>query len=199
MIKKFLKKVSFVLILILLLGIFGFVSARIWLGYRFNSKISYLRYKEFFEDIRNAESMPKELYDAYSRVHPYDQNTSTNELLLKTALRLFNDKFTETNCPCVEVNHPFVTRFLDRLAVGIQLDKDAGTIKCLDYYLAHFDFLYGQIGIRNASKFYYKKPLESLEENELIELCIMTISAYYNKEKNPDKLKEKLSEIINTQ
>lgn len=197
MANKILKNVSFLLILILLLGITGFVSVRMWLGYRFDSKIRDLGYKVFSEDIRNAQSMPNELYDAYSLVHTYNKNTLTNELLLKISLRLFDDKFAMANCPCVEVNYGFVTNLFDRLAVGIQLDKDVGSIKCLDYYLEHFFFHHGLRGVRNASKFYYNKPLESLEKNELIELCIMIrYPSIYDKKKNPDQLKKVLLRIL---
>lgn len=193
---KLFKRIRYVLIILLVLIVFLFISIRIWLGYRFDSEVDINDYKSFSREIKTTEKLPENVYIAFEKVYNYNQNSTCNGILLKTPVSLlFNVE--KPNCPCFEINYGFALSFIDRLTVGIQLDKDVGSQRCLDYYLNNFDFLNGQKGIKPASIFYYEKPLNKLSDVELIELCIMTKNPLrYNKKIYPEELVRERNRIL---
>ena len=48
-----------------------------------------------------------------------------------------------------------------------EIEKSTSQKQCLNWIAQNFDFLHGAKGIQNASKFYFKKNLENLNENEM--------------------------------
>lgn len=179
-------------LLSLFLGILlVYASMRFWLSYRFDEVVKNINYEDYVEELKKSKPLPDRVFAAFSRVHLYNQHTSTDELILKTPLRIFNSEIKPADCPCVEVNYGLVFSFWDRLTVGLQLDQDVGPKKCLEYYINNFHFGYEKIGLREASLHYYQKSLEDLSEKELHTLChMMKNPAYFNPFKSQDKEKE---------
>lgn len=195
--KKLFQRARNILLILLTLIIGTYLGVRIWLGYRFDKVVEDLNYSEFVENINNTADLPSNVHEAYYKVFNSGTNNSTNELIAKIPLKLIGFEVNNEECPCITVNYGFVVNFWDRLSVGLQLDKDVGSQKCLNAYLENFDFLYGQIGISNASKYYYNLPIEELSEIELLELCIMTKNpSFYNKRTNSDILNNELKRIM---
>lgn len=187
------------ILLLLSIGIYlaGFSVVRIWLGYRFDALNNQSDYNSFKTNVQKADELPEELYTAYLKVNHLNQLSSTNYLLAKTPFRLVGFNVKSEECPCYEANYGFVLDFWDRMAVGIQLDKEAGSKKCLDYYFQQIDFGYGQKGPEAAAVFYFGKPLRQLNKYQLMELCVMAKNPMiFNKKDHPERLKKVVSKIL---
>ncbi|MBN8567949.1 MAG: transglycosylase domain-containing protein [Flavobacteriales bacterium] len=84
------------------------------------------------------------------------------------------------DCPCLDVARyygannsiNFKIPFIKALFT-LKLEKEFSQDDCLKLLLMKSDFLYGNIGIKEASKYFFNKELELLNERELIELVIM--------------------------
>jgi len=130
----------------------------------------------------------------YGLVTGFNESSTTNNLLLKLPFSIFLNANLNT-CPCVEADYGFVTKTIDRWTVGLALDKSTSPKKCLDFYLSRFDFLNMAIGIQEACKLYYKKDLNELSENEILELCVMTLNpSLYSKYRRQELLTKKVEE-----
>lgn len=75
----------------------------------------------------------------------------------------------------------------------LKIEKDFSKNHCLKFGLLNYDFGYKNIGIKNASKFYFSKSIESLNEDEKITLVAMfENSSLYNPLRNKDFLMNKV-------
>jgi len=164
--------VSFELAIVFLILIY--FGLRIWLYNRFDSVVEDLDYQEYVDDIKATVPLLENVFEAYEKIHHYDERTSTNQFLTSIPIKLLQKPNKHYICPCVEVNYKFVRNTFDRWTVGLHLDRDVGSRKCLEYHLNNQDFLMNQIGIRNASEFYFGKVLEELSGREMLKLCLMT-------------------------
>lgn len=174
-------------------------AIRFWLGYRFQDVVTDKDYPSLVKSLRASKVLPDKVYQAFDNVHSYNGTISTNSLIHKIPLELLlvsRSKRNRDNCPCFKINYHFVVSFWDRLTVGLQLDHDVGSQKCLDYYLNNFYFNIEPIGIRNAALYYFGKSLESMNETELIKLCLMTKSpSLYNPITHPENVERELKKL----
>lgn len=77
----------------------------------------------------------------------------------------------------------------------LKVSKDFTKSQCKRFELLHSDFLYGQKGIKNASKFYFSKKLNQLTAEEQIMLLVMSENpALYNPIRRKEKLMKKVKE-----
>lgn len=196
MTNKTLKALGMLLELIVVLLILSYFGMRIWLYARFDSILINADYKEFVDNAMITPSVPKNILVAYSEIHNFDHNATTNLFLAKIPFEMFSQKSGITaDCPCVRTNYRLVNETWDRWTVGLHLDKNIGSLKCLEYHLNNFNFLYGLIGIRKASLYYFDKEVEDLTELESLKLCLMTKNPdLYNPKTNPERVKTKLKE-----
>lgn len=172
-------------------------SIRFWLGYRFQDVVTDKDYPSLVEDLRASKDLPDEVYQAFDKVYGNNGRISTNALILKTPFQLLGSPSRRDNCPCFIVNYSFFfSSFWDRLTVGLQLDHDVGANKCLDYYLNNFHFNIEPTGIRNAALHYFGKSLESMNETELIKLCLMAKNpSLYNPFTHPENIERELEKL----
>lgn len=80
---------------------------------------------------------------------------------------------------------------------ALKIEREMSYSECLKLLLNKYDFLNGQIGVFDASKFYFNKELNELEGREMAILALMTRnpSIYNPKKINRLKLiKQKLNE-----
>ncbi len=131
----------------------------------------------------------------YGLVTEFTENSTTNKHIFTGFLNLQNPH-RKNPCPCADASYRTVYGTFDQWTVGLALDKDVSPKKCLDFYLSKFDFLYNTRGIEEASTFYYQKDLEQLNDDEMLELAIMTLNpAVFNKLQHPENLQKKVTEI----
>ncbi|WP_256379777.1 MULTISPECIES: transglycosylase domain-containing protein [unclassified Flavobacterium] len=85
------------------------------------------------------------------------------------------------------------TSLLKRALYLLKIKKEFSHDECLKFVLVHYDFGFDNIGIKDASKFYFKKDLEKLNEKQIITLVVIfRNSGLYNPIQNKKKLDAKV-------
>ena len=185
--KKILKIILWVTISIILI-LFGFY---VWLNLRIDNVIDKETYNHFVEEIKASEDLPERFYEIYGQVTQFDKKSTVNRFIFHLIVQ--NKR---KSCPCMEASYGIVVNTFDNWTVALALDKEVSPKKCLDFYLSKYDFLYNTRGINNASQFYYQKDLGQLNDDEMLELSIMTINpSLYNKIRHPERLRDKVEKI----
>lgn len=106
-------------------------------------------------------------------------------------------KIKEHNCPCQDaVNSigPYRHGYsLTKSLYDLKIKKDFTQNECLKFILVHYDFGYRKIGIKAASKFFFNKNIDELNEKEIITLIAMLKnSALYNPIRNEKGVKNRV-------
>lgn len=166
-----------------------YFGARIWLYARFDSVVENLDYAGYVEDIKSTPALPETVFEAFEKVHNFDERRTTNQLLSSLPVEIFLNSRNMSSCSCMIIGRRQVQGPYNTMTLALHLDKDAGSRKCLEFYLNNCDFLFNQIGIRNASEFYFGKSLEDLSEREMLKLCLMSKNpALYNHITHPERV-----------
>ena len=170
------------LIFIFIIGSFYF-----YLTNSIDSVMSEERQQIIFNEINESEELPNSFYIQYEKLNPNGLKRSYTESLLSR----FSDKLKK--CACEEIYaHPGYFDNYNRFAPHIffyEANRKVGAKKCLDYELQNADFTNGIKGIKSASRKYFNKEINDLNENEVLDLLIIheNPSVY-----NPLKRREKL-------
>ncbi|MDR6760066.1 hypothetical protein J2Y38_000245 [Flavobacterium sp. 2755] len=108
------------------------------------------------------------------------------------------EKIKEPSCPCQNAANNIRTdirntSLLKRTLYWLKIKKEFSHDECLKFVLINYDFGFDNIGIKDASKFYFKKDLEKLNEKEIITLVVIfRNSGLYNPIQNKKKLDAKV-------
>jgi hypothetical protein len=107
-------------------------------------------------------------------------------------------KIKEPNCPCQNVANnirfdPRNRSLAKRVLYWIKIKKEFTHDECLKFILKRNDFCFDNIGIKEASRFYFKKDLKQLNEREIVTLIVMYKNpALYNPIRNKERLETKV-------
>ena len=108
--------------------------------------------------------------------------TSKNENLeniLKVYQKLYNDKsqIKNRNCPCENDSNyigPYRHGFsFTKMIYKLKIEKEFTEENCLKFDFLNADYLYGNKGVKQASKYYFNKEIDELNEKEIINLILM--------------------------
>ena len=199
-IAKIISRVTLFITISIILILFGLY---VWLNKRIDNVIDKETYNHLVEAIKASEDLPDRFYEIYGQVTAFDKKSTTNKYIFNGLLNMRNYHI-KNPCPCVDVSYEIACSAtidwrlfgINKITIGLALDKDVSPKKCLDFYLGKFDFLYSAIGIQNASQFYYQKDLDQLSDDEMVELSVMTLNpSFYNKIRRPENLKEMVVKI----
>ena len=84
---------------------------------------------------------------------------------------------------------------------GRKLENEFSNENLIKYQFENADYLYGNKGVRSASKFYFDKNLSELNKDEKLTLIFMLDNpSLYNPKRHPDRVEKKLKtyrEILN--
>lgn len=94
------------------------------------------------------------------------------------------------------IEHERIQRFqIKNKLYFLKIKRDFSNDDCLKFNLLNADFLYNNIGVENASKYYFKKNVEQLNDDEVITLLIMLDNpSLYNPTRNIDGIKKKVKD-----
>ncbi|WP_233209661.1 transglycosylase domain-containing protein [Flavobacterium sp. 9] len=104
---------------------------------------------------------------------------------------IVNETEKYKRCPC-EVSTNFIGPYrhgysFTKLIYILKVEKEFTNDECLNFQLLNYDFGYKNIGIKAASKFYFNKNINDLNEEETITLVAMLKnSSLYNPIRNPE-------------
>jgi len=133
--------------------------------------------------------------EVYNSIQPI---TNTSGQLFDWIFENYNN-----NCPCLEVanfrqnltmNNNRITG--NKYILAWKLEKEVTQQECLKFLVAKHDFLYNNIGIERASRFYFDSSPDSLNEEQMIILTLMVKNtALYNPKINSERVKQELEKI----
>jgi hypothetical protein len=111
---------------------------------------------------------------------------------LKSFVEIYNKihkTVKERQCMCeLATSHIGPNRHgfsLTKMIYTLKIEKEFTKNHCLKFGLLNYDFGYKNIGIKNASKFYFSKTIDALNEDEKITLVAMfENSSLYNPIRN---------------
>lgn len=157
---------------------------------------------QYISEIKQAEELPNLFYELYN----LDTNNSLENGTLKYLTKNFF--FVKTNQPLsiwiakmmyipkTEYRkYPHILKI--ELSLATKIDKEISPKEQLKFMFEQTDFANGQIGIKSASKFYFNKEINELNENEIASLIVMIRNpSLYNPKRRPEKLKAEVEKLL---
>lgn len=166
-----MKKIRKILMIPFLIFIIIISCFYFYLTNSINSVMSEERQKIIFTEIKESEELPNSFYIQYEKLNPNGLKRNYTESLLSR----FSDKLKK--CACEEIYaHPGYFDNYNRFAPHIfvyEANRKLGAKKCLDYELQIADFTNGIKGVKSASRKYFNKEINDLNENEVLDLLII--------------------------
>lgn len=148
----------------------------------FNKSFDEKQLEKLILNISSSEKIPDSFFKLYDSL---ENITNTNGVIYGNIIN------KNSSCPCLQVSqfHSNLRGknllFGNEYILAWKLEKKVTQKDCLQYFLEHTDFLYGNIGIQKASDFFYQKPLIAIDESQKIVLIKMMRNPYlFNPMKN---------------
>lgn len=178
-------------------GLISIIVTYIFIYNYYKKFVSESELEEIVLTINRTETISSDFIKVYCEVNNIDISNSTNNFLFSLPYNILIGNYSES-CPCFDANYGLlVWNSLERISLGIQLDSKIGSKKCLDYYLNNIAFPNKVIGVNNASRDIFKKELNDLNKEEMIELSMISNNPFfYNKKKRPEVVKIRLEEEL---
>lgn len=186
----------FVIVFIILIGIYIY-GINSWRHLATESEI-----KNLVAEIKSAEEVPDKFYKFLNALYPNDLNNGITQTYIKSISNppfrpspsLLAAKYWGLPLQKKSDKRRMTTSFF---GLAVKLEDDVTQKECINWIVSNYDFLENQIGISNASKFYYKKDISKLSDAEMATLAlIFKNSSLYNPKRNPDGMKKLVSELL---
>ncbi|MCO6148414.1 transglycosylase domain-containing protein [Flavobacterium sp. NRK1] len=190
-----MKKVFKIFVLSILLIVAAFFTYIRFGGYWIESKSDRDKMIDF---VKTAHPLPDNFINVYRDLYPEAINNNGWKYIFKSA---GFDKALES--PSIRTVEYFaISRFHGSFffiaQLNFVLEDNVTQLQCLNRNLSVMDFTKGVIGIENASKQYFSKPLEELNEDEILEIITRIYNpSLYNKERRPEIFQNKLNALKN--
>ncbi|MDU1890262.1 MAG: hypothetical protein E6767_06190 [Dysgonomonas sp.] len=168
--------------LIFILGVFSYLKLG---GYFLINKADR---KHIINEIENAPELPKHFYEIYSVMYP--QSLEINSWR-HTLNRELNSSYSL--CPCRETAFEnFYGLFVDAtdmMLITSMLENSVTQIECLNFYINSQE---------KKAESLLDKEIENMNNEEIVELLLaLENPSFYNKKRHPERVQNKVNEIIN--
>jgi len=198
--RAILHKIKWVLF-IAILGVIILLTSKL-LSYKYGWKKHFNETNiiEFAESINNSESLPDNFILVYDRIFPKKRTTKLSKTLFYSIpMQMLSGKYRENlYSPTFDLSRQFYYELVNSKSrkcyhdcfvfLSFALNKYTTPEKCFDFIANNSDFLYNQIGISQASNFYFKKEIMDLSDKEIVGLILMLQNpALYNPRRYPER------------
>lgn len=155
----------------LLVVLMGFL---VYFGSMSNRFIDAEQLKVLITEIENATALPGDFYRAYEKEYPGDLERGLISSLIHEKqslgaqvghLALYYRTTNREGNRLVYLYHQALTI--------LEIERKTEPKQRLNWLMQHFDFLYGNIGANEASRFYFDKELGELNSDELHQIVLM--------------------------
>lgn len=154
------------------------------------------------KEIKNAEKLPERFYKIYETQNP---NSLTYSLKKQMFMALLTSNFRKPPSSQVAVytillwNNNISSRNykLREISFSWKIESQVSQRECLNFIVNKEGFLYGIKGIKKASKKYFDKKLEDLNDKELASLVLMMKNPrMYNPIRRKKILEQKVEQLL---
>ncbi|MCT4664340.1 MAG: transglycosylase domain-containing protein [Flavobacteriales bacterium] len=185
--RKIFKILLYSVLCFLLVGVLSFF----YLKSDFNNSFNKTELKTLKVNIKNSKELPDKFVSTFKQIYPF---TSTMGVLSDKLLKNKNNY----NCPCLDIARYSWNLTLQNnkitgnsYVLALKIEEEISQRACLNYLASRYDFLYNTRGIHQASLFYFKTELDSLNTEQYAILSLMMENpSVFNPKRNPQKLKE---------
>ena len=199
MLKKVLKIIKY----LTLLGVLLFIGFYFYVKYYWHNFIDEDIIELFTTEVKLADKLPKKFYELYNVEYNNALLNNFNNYALKEILYT---QYREKP-PSAQVARMFIVfssktpsrhRYkLLEISLTWEIEKRTSQQECLNWITEKYDFLNQAKGIKQASKLYFKKTVENLNEKELAQIVIMLKnSSLYNPFRRQKLIDVKVQELL---
>lgn len=167
---KILKKTlrySLVFIGLLIAGLF------LWLNFGIYTFTNSAERNAIVAEVKNAPALPERFLKIYAKVNEEEMNRDVTVWFLHAL-----NGHPYYGQPHVKVAEEALMlrrrgEIRNIAAMAFFLSKNVSKEECVQFQSARIDFTHNCIGVEQAARYYYKKPLSSLNDDELIGIIAM--------------------------
>lgn len=196
------KKTIKLLIRLILIGIFIILIGYQYLKTTWKNIITEKQLVELIFEIESSKELPNRFYELYDKEYPKALDYNTNRLLMKN---LFSKQ--QYNSPSMNASRlssfAFKNNSDNRLTkpreyiLSLKLEEYTSQRQCLNWLAEKYDFVNEITGIYNASRFYFQKDIEKLNDEELTGLIVLMINpSLYNPKRRKELFETKVKELM---
>ncbi|MFP9113415.1 transglycosylase domain-containing protein [Flavobacterium sp. RHBU_3] len=166
---KILKKTlrySLAFIGLLIAGLF------LWLNFGVYTFTNSVERDEIISQVKNAPALPESFLEIYGKVNQEQMNRSVYSWFLNWAN---GHNYSQ---PHIDASAEWAMDhrkgYMQNIAaMAFFLNRNVSKEECVQFLFARKNFYHNCIGVEQAALFYYKKPLNSLSDDEMIGLIAM--------------------------
>ena len=155
-----------------------------------NPKIDQKVVQEIITEVEGSPELPKRFAEFFNQYH-------NSQKLIPHLYDIFNSNKSE--CPCVwatsilSFNTDRSIIMSNQYVYAAHIIKKVSNRQCLNLIAYQYDFLYNTTSLKRASRLYFNKELNELNDIELQTFVIMMKNPLlYNPIRNPENLKKQL-------
>jgi len=172
------KRIIKILVIVIITSSLLFVSLIIYIKNDWKSFTTEKEMTELIVKIKNAEQLPKKFYELYELDNPKSLDCGINGQIINYLLGykyIVPPSELASWLSRFSYNHVFDKRRVKyrNISISWKLEAETTQKQCLNWVVGQYDFLYRSIGIKKASKYYFNKEINELDEFELATFVIM--------------------------
>lgn len=175
--KNYLKKLFVFLtgIIFLMICVYGYYA------YRFHQNLKTTEFNQIISEAKTESELPQNFFETYEKFNPKSTDYGFwGSLIHQTECQSLN--MSKLNYHYVRIqNNNRLENLSFTYFLTLRIERNLSQIQCLNHIAKNSDFMYRNIGIEKASKFYFKTDIENLDSKQM-EILIKMINnpALYN-------------------
>jgi hypothetical protein len=191
--RTLIKKLIVYTLLFILLAVLAFFGYIRYGGYLLTDKESR---NNIISEIKAAPQLPDNFMTVYNDVYPDGLNKSGWKYVFNRIP--FSERYAYS--PSMEIAYQCGASRLHGAFFYIEqlnfvIEDNANPQQCLNKYLENVHFR-GPIGVEEAAQTYFNKPLDELNEDEVLEiLARLTNPTLYNKKRRPQLFQDRFNTL----
>ena len=166
---KILKKTLrfvFAFLAILIAGLF------LWLNFGVYTFTNSAERNAIIAEVKSAPALPERFLKIYAKVNEESMNRSIYSWFLDWANgHNYSQPHIDASAEWTMTHR--MGQMENIAAMAFFLSKNVSKEKCIQFQSARIDFTHNCIGVEQAARYYYKKPLASLNDDEMISIIAM--------------------------
>jgi hypothetical protein len=117
--------------------------------------------------------LPQNFLDVYEKVYPGALTSSMAGYVFKEGIGTTDFEYPARDAAITYCMHKANGSFLNIALMAFLIEDYATPQQCLQFNLAHFNFMHNNVGAGAVAQYYFKKPLKGLTDDEVLEILVM--------------------------
>lgn len=168
----------------------------LWLNFGVYTFTNRVEREVVIKEVKNAPTLPERFLKIYTKINDEEMNTSVTVWFLH---ELNGHSYYEQ--PHVKMAEEVVMlrrrgEIKNIATMAFFLERNVTLTECIQFQSARIDFTHNCIGVEQAARYYYKKPLAALSDDEMIGLIAMYKNpSFFNPLRNQKRFQERVNTL----